>query len=283
MMDPRDHSFGLLNMVSVEELHIYPLKSARGITKSAVRLASTGFEWDRNWMITDGAGGFLTQRTDPNLARIETHLAATGLVLRAPGLPALELPFTLQGEVMSVQVWKDRCEGLDQGQAASDWASAVLEKPVRVVRVPGVSKRAANPEYAGQQLTPVAFPDGFPILVCNRASLDELNARMPEPIPMGRFRPNIVLSGLEPFAEDRIASVRIGAVTLKLVKPCTRCVITSTDQTTGERSTNPLPYLRQFRFDRKLLGVTFGENAVVADGFGERIDQGTECVVTFDA
>jgi len=283
MMGPRDHCFGLFDMVSVEELHIYPLKSARGIAKSAIRLAATGFEWDRNWMITDNAGGFLSQRTDPNLARIETHLAATGLTLRAPGLPALELPFTLQGEVVSVRVWKDRCEGLDQGQAASDWASAVLEKPVRLVRVPNMPKRVANPEYAGPQLAPVAFSDGFPILVCNRASLDDLNARMPEPIPMGRFRPNIVLSGLEPFAEDRIASVRIGDVTLKLVKPCTRCVITSTDQNTGERSTNPLPHLRQFRFDRKLMGVTFGENAVVTDGFGARIDQGAECVVTFDS
>ena len=117
-MGPQDQFFGLLDMVSVEELHIYPLKSARGIAKSAVRLAATGFEWDRNWMITDSAGGFLSQRTDPHLARIETHLEATGLTLRAPGLPALELPFILQGEVVSVQVWKDRCEGIDQGQAA---------------------------------------------------------------------------------------------------------------------------------------------------------------------
>jgi uncharacterized protein YcbX len=270
-------------MVSVDELHIYPLKSARGIAKSTARLAATGLEWDRNWMITDSAGGFLSQRTDPNLARIETQLSATSLTLRAPGLPPLELPLALQGEVIGVQVWKDRCEGLDQGPGAGEWASAVLEKPVRLVRVPNVPKRAANPEYAGEQPAPVAFPDGFPILVCNRASLDDLNARMPEPIPMERFRPNIVLNGLAPFAEDRIASVQIGAVTLQLVKPCTRCVITSTDQRTGERSTNPLPYLREFRFNRNLLGVTFGENAVVVAGVGASIDQGADCVVTFDA
>jgi uncharacterized protein YcbX len=273
----------VVDMVSVEELHVYPLKSARGIAKSSVRLAGTGLEWDRNWMITDCAGGFLTQRTDPNLARIETFLSATSLTLRAPGLPPLELPFAVQGELIGVQVWKDRCEGLDQGLAASEWASAALERSVRLVRVPSMPKRAANPEYAGPQLAAVAFPDGFPILVCNRASLDELNARMPEPVPMGRFRPNVVLNGLAPFAEDRIDSVQIGAVTLKLVKPCTRCVITSTDQSTGQRSTNPLPYLREFRFDRNLLGVTFGENAVVAAGVGASIDQGAECVVTFDA
>jgi uncharacterized protein len=270
-------------MVSVEELHVYPLKSARGIARSTVRLASTGLEWDRNWMLTDSDGGFLTQRTHPRLARIETHLSATGLTLRAPGLPPLELPLALQGDVVSVQVWKDRCEALDQGQAASEWASAVLEKSVRLVRVPSMPKRAANPEYAGPQTAPVAFPDGFPILVCNRASLADLNARMPEQVPMERFRPNIVLNGLPPFAEDRIDLVQIGAVTLKLVKPCTRCVITSTDQRTGERTTNPLPYLREFRFDRKLLGVTFGENAVVVAGFGTSIERGAECSVTFEA
>jgi uncharacterized protein YcbX len=270
-------------MVSVDELHIYPLKSARGIAKSTVFLAATGLEWDRNWMITDAAGGFLSQRTHPTLARIETALSATSLTLLAPRFPPLQLPFAFEGEPISVQVWKDPCEGLDQGRAASEWASAVLGKPVRLVRVPGIPKRAANPEYAGPQLAPVAFPDGFPILVCNRASLDDLNARMPEAIPMERFRPNIVLNGLAPFAEDRIASVQIGAVTLKLVKPCTRCVITSTDQSTGERSTNPLPYLREFRFDRNLLGVTFGENAVVAAGVGAGIERGAECVVTFDA
>jgi len=110
-------------MVSVEELHIYPLKSARGIPKSTVRLAATGLEWDRSWMITDPAGGFLTQRTHPTLARIETDLSDTRLTLRAPGLPPLELPLASQGEPISVQVWKDRCEALDQGSAAGEWAS----------------------------------------------------------------------------------------------------------------------------------------------------------------
>jgi MOSC N-terminal beta barrel domain len=109
-------------MVNIEELHIYPLKSARGIPKSTVRLAATGLEWDRNWMITDSGGGFLTQRTHPNLARIETDLAATSLTLRAPGLPPLALPLAFEGEVISVQVWKDRCEALDQGPAAGEWA-----------------------------------------------------------------------------------------------------------------------------------------------------------------
>ena len=140
-----------------------------------------------------------------------------------------------------------------------------------------------NAAYAGNTEAHTAFADAYPLLVLSQASLADLNQRLESPLPLNRFRPNIVLNGLAPFAEDRIASVQIGAVTLQLVKPCTRCVITSTDQRTGERSTNPLPYLREFRFDRNLLGVTFGENAVVAAGVGASIERGAECVVTFDA
>lgn len=270
-------------MVTVEELNIYPLKSGRGIAKSSVRLAPTGLEWDRHWMITDPAGSFLTQRTHPKLACIEPELSNSGLTLRAPGLPPLILALEPRGESIDVQVWKDRCKALDQGEAASAWASVALAQPVRLVRVPDTPKRMANPQFAGPTPMPVTFTDGFPILVCNRASLDDLNARMPEPLPMERFRPNIVLHGLPPFAEDRIASLQVGPITLSLVKPCTRCVITSTDQRTGELSTNPLPVLRKFRFDRTLLGVTFGENAVPTAGIGATIERGAECVVTYDA
>lgn len=270
-------------MVSVDELNIYPLKSGRGIRVSHVRLVATGWEWDRHWMITDTAGSFLSQRTHPKLAHIEPDLSNEGLTLRAPDLPPLTLPLEPRGEPIVVQVWKDRCEALDQGDAASAWVSTILAQPVRLVRVPGTSRRLANPQFAGPLAAPVAFSDGFPVLVCNRASLDELNTRMPEPIPMERFRPNVVLQGLPPFAEDHIASLQIGPVTLSLVKPCTRCVITSTDQRTGERSTNPLPVLRKFRFDRSLLGVTFGENAIVTAGIGASIERGAECVVTYDS
>jgi hypothetical protein len=269
-------------MISIEEINIYPVKSGRGIRVPLVRLVATGFEWDRHWMVTDPAGSFLSQRTHPKLARIEPALSNEGLTLCAPDVPPLTLPLEPGGKPIVVQVWKDRCEGLDQGDAASAWVSAILAQPVRLVRVPDTSRRMANPQFAGPRPAPVAFSDGFPILVCNRASLDDLNTRMPEPIPMERFRPNVVLQGLPPFAEDRIASLQVGPVTLSLVKPCTRCVITSTDQHTGERSTNPLPVLRKFRFDRSLLGVTFGENAVVTAGVGASVERGAQCVVTYD-
>jgi uncharacterized protein len=268
-------------LVTVDELNVYPLKSGRRIPRSSVRLTATGFEWDRYWMVVNPEGTFLSQRTHPKLAWIQPELSDTALTLHAPERAPLVLPLEARGESIDVKVWKDPCQGLDQGEAASAWVSAVLGEPVRVVRALDNPKRVASPEYAGTTPAPVAFSDGFPVLVCNRASLEHLNTRMPEPVPMERFRPNMVLQGLPAFAEDRISSVRVGDATLRLVKPCTRCVITSTDQRTGERSTNPLPILREFRFDRTLLGVTFGENAVPTGGVGAVIETGAECVVTY--
>jgi uncharacterized protein len=261
-------------VAAVESLHIYPVKSARGITLRSVRLAATGFEWDRQWMVVDATDSFITQRTHPRLARIETSLEPQALTLAADGFAPLRVPFATEGAAATVQVWNDTCEAQDQGEEAASWLSEVIGDAVRLVRVSPRMERRANPRYAGPVPAPTAFVDGYPILVCNRASLEDLNARMREPIPMERFRPNLVVEGLEPFAEDGIDILRIGDVTLNLVKPSTRCVITSTDQRTGERSTNPLPVLRRFRFDRELKGVTFGENAVIAAGVGRTITAG---------
>jgi len=270
-------------MVTVDELNIYPLKSGRRIPKSSVRMAATGFEWDRYWMVVNSEGTFLSQRTHPKLAWIQPELSGIALTLHAPDREPLVLPLETRGDSVNVRVWKDPCLGFDQGEVASAWVSDILGEPVRVVRAPENSKRMASPEFAGPTPAPVSFTDGFPLLVCNRASLDDLNTRMPEPVPMERFRPSIVLHGLPAFAEDRISSIKIGDVTLRLVKPCTRCVITSTDQQTGERSTNPLPVLRAFRFDRALMGVTFGENAIPTEGVGAVIHTGAECAVTYEA
>ena len=269
-------------MVTVDELNIYPFKSGRCIPKSSVRVGSTGFEWDRYWMAVNAEGTFLSQRSHPKLAWIQPELSDHELTLHAHGVAPISVALDSPGESVDVKVWKDTCEGFDQGHTVSAWVSAVLGEAVRVVRAPRAPKRMANPQYAGPTPAPVSFTDGFPILICNRASLDELNSRMPEPVPMERFRPNIVLDGLAPFAEDRIASIQIGDLSLRLVKPCTRCVITSTDQRTGERSTNPLPALREFRFDRALLGVTFGENAVPMKGVGAIIATGAECHLTYE-
>jgi MOSC domain-containing protein len=269
-----------MSAITVQELNCYPLKSARGIALTRARLAPTGFEWDRHWLVIREDGTFLTQRTHPALTRIVTAMTGDALVLTSEGLQPLLLPLAPRGGARPVRIWKDSCAGLDQGDEAAAWVSAVIGEPARIVRTPGTPDRNASPQYAGPNPPPIAFSDGYPILVCNRASLDDLNGRLPEALPMERFRPNLVLAGLPPFAEDRIARLEIGAVTLTLVKPCVRCIIPSTDQRTGIRGLDPLPVLRTFRFDRKLRGVTFGENAVITGGVGEVLELGARCRVS---
>jgi uncharacterized protein YcbX len=265
-------------MAIVQELFVYPLKSGRAIARASVRLAATGFEWDRQWMAVDALGTFVSQRTHPHLAQVEAALTGDSLILTARDLKPLHLPLEPRGEDVTVKVWNDRCAGLDQGDGAAEWISAAVGDALRLVRQAPLLDRLASAEFAGPAPTPVSFADGYPFLVCNQASLTDLNTRMPVPIPMERFRPNIVLSGLAAFAEDRIDVLKIGAITLRLVKPCTRCIITATDQKSGARSTNPLPVLRKFRFNRTLLGVAFGENAVASAGVGLDLARGAECL-----
>jgi uncharacterized protein len=268
----------------IEGLFVYPFKSARGHALAQVQLRPTGFEWDRYWMAVDATGKFISQRTHPKLARLVPEIASDALVLKAPGLPDLSVPLhAAAGTPVRVRVWDDECAAIDLGDAPAQWLSGFLEQPLRLVRVSATPERVANPKYAGAVPKPVTFVDGFQMLVCNRASLEELNSRLPEPVPMERFRPNIVLGGLAPFAEDRIDCLSVGEITLRLVKPCTRCIITSTDQRTGERSTDPLPVLRTYRFDRTLHGVKFGENAVILSGVGAQLQRGCSLNVTFDS
>lgn len=269
-------------IATVTELFVYPVKSARAAARSRVRVVSTGFEWDRQWMFIDGKGTFLSQRTHPQLARIVPEVGHDALTLAAPTLRPLRVPFGQQGEQVAVRVHRDPCVGVDQGEEAAEWASSAIGSHARLVRVPPDPARRANPEFAGSVVAPMGFADGFPILVCNEASLADLNTRMPEPIPMERFRPNIVLSGLPAWAEDRIDALSIGGLALRLVKPCTRCTVPSVDQRLGVFSTDPGPVLKQFRFDKSLLGVTFGENAVITSGTGGAIERGALCQVSFD-
>jgi uncharacterized protein YcbX len=272
----------MTTIATVTGLFVYPVKSSRAIAKSRVRVTWTGFEWDRQWMVIDGKGTFLSQRTHPQLARIVPEVTSNALVLTAPDLPPLQLPLTSDGERVAVRVHRHPCVGLDQGRAASEWVSRALGEAVRLVRVPPNTERRADPAFAGTVPAPMGFADGYPVLVVNQSSLDDLNERMPEAIPMERFRPNIVLEGLPAWAEDRIDTINVGDLTLRLVKPCTRCTIPAVDQQTGLPSTDPGPVLKQFRFSKELLGVCFGENAVIAAGTGCQIERGAPCHVTFE-
>jgi uncharacterized protein len=270
-------------IASIKEVYVYPVKSARGVARARVRVTATGLEWDRHWMLIDAHGTFLSQRTHPQLARIVPQITPDALVLSAPGLPPLTVPLSAQGERVAVRVHRDPCVGLDQGASAAKWLTEAVGAPVRLVRVPPRPERVANPAFAATVPAPLGFADGFPVLVCNRASLEDLNARMPQRVPMERFRPNLVLDGVAAWAEDRIDTLTVGALTLRLVKPCTRCTIPSIDQRTGLPGTDPAPTLRQFRFDKELLGITFGENAVIVAGTGRELERGAACEVSFDS
>jgi uncharacterized protein YcbX len=261
-------------MVRIASLHVYPVKSCRGIDLDAARVTRTGIAYDREWMITSPAGRFLTQREEPRLALIVTQLTSDALVLTAPGLAALPVPYAYDGTPTEVVVWKDRCAAFDQGDAAAEWLTRLLGKPQRLVRF---DPRGVRPSGSGAaEATGYAqFSDGYAMLVISAASLADLNSRLPQPLPMNRFRPNLVVAGLPAYGEDDVAELATAGVRLQLVKACTRCTITTTNQLTGTvEGDEPLRTLRTYRWNRKLRGIAFGQNAIVAAGEGATLRVG---------
>ncbi len=225
-------------------------------------------------MITRPDGRFLSQRTHPALARLVPRLMSGAIELSCPGMPPLVVGAEPAGDRREVVVWDDRMTAVDAGATAAAWLTRALGEPVRLVRTAADTRRYADRRWVGERDVPVSFADGYPVLVCTSASLEALNARLAVPVPMERFRPNLVLDGLAPFAEDAIRAVRIGAVVLRFVKPCTRCTVPAVDQDTGEPSTDPAPALKAFRYDRALRGVTFGVNAVAEGAPGTMLAVG---------
>ena len=265
----------------VTRLFHYPVKSLRGIELPAARIEATGIAFDRQWMVVDEAGRFLTQRTHPHMARIVPRIDGGVLTLSLAGFPDLTVRPGEGGEILEVTIWDDFCRAQSQGHSADEWLSRALGEPVRLARVTQDMGRRASYQYAQDVAAPIGFPDGFPLLVCNEASLADLNTRLPQPMPIERFRPNLVIAGLAPWDEDRIDRIVCGALALKLVKPCTRCSIPTFDHLSGEPAFNVLRVLKTFRFDAALHGVTFGENAVIERGVGTTLAAGTPCEVSF--
>jgi len=248
----------------VSGLFIYPLKGARAVALTTATLAPYGLKDDRIWMLTDERGRFLSQRTHPYLACLRALVTESGLSLSYPGSAPIDIHAFVGGSECRVQVWDDALIAWDAGDHIANWLYDALRIRARLVRVSPRSERCADPSYVGDSLSAITFSDGYPVLVCSSSSLTELNRRLPEPVPMDRFRPNIVIEGLEPFFEDHISVLAINQIRLRLVKPCTRCQVPSIDQDTGVLATDPLPVLRRFRFDHRVRGVTFGVNGVLA-------------------
>lgn len=254
----------------------YPVKACQGTSLAESSLGVHGLAGDREWMVVRGDGRFLSQRTHPLLARVRPAWTSTGLHLECEGLAPLliETAAMAAAEPCEVSVWGDVLAALDAGPAAALWLEQALGTAARLVRVAAGNRRCADRNYVGERDVPVAFADGYPLLVCSSGSLQELNRRLEMPVPMDRFRPNLVLEGFEPFAEDRLRRLRIGAIELELVKPCTRCSVPGIDQHSGQPSNDPFPALKAFRYDPVLRGATFGVNAIARGLLGASLRVG---------
>lgn len=270
-------------MAHISALYIYPVKSLGGIAVSQARTTDRGFEFDRRWMIVDDDDEFVTQREVPKMATVWVAVDAAALSLSAEGMDELVLPHGEHtGQQHRVTVWNSSVSADEVSQTANQWLSDYLGQALRLVHMPDASLRACNAARAPGKH--VSFADGYPYLVTNEASLADLNQRIAArrvdrgapptaPIPMSRFRPNIVVAGWDAWAEDTIGSFTAGDARFDCVKPCGRCQITTTDQATGEvKGPEPLATLATFR-DSNEYGVMFGQNAV-AFGVGYDITVG---------
>lgn len=255
----------------VTSLHIYPVKSCGGLLLDQTTLDARGPAFDRRWMIVSDDGGdparFVTQRELPRLALIQPELTADELILRAPGMPEMKLPLRARTQrLMDVVIWRDTCQATNEGSPVALWLSEFLGARVQLVRMAAHEVRPVDPAYA-REPAQVGFADGYPLLLISQGSLDDLNdrlrARGKSPVPMNRFRPNLVVDGCEPYAEDTWRTIRIGGVTFDLVKPCARCATTTVDQGRGAvpDAQEPLATLATYRRGAN-GGVMFGQNII---------------------
>ncbi len=251
----------------VTELNIYPIKSTRRIALRESEVLPRGLPWDRRWMLVDGQGKFITARQQPMLATVQTVIGDGVLEVTAEGCAPLQLPLQPAGrEMIPVTLWKDNLEVVRAGAAADAWFSDFLGLPCRLVQLTDDLSRGVNPDY-GRAGDEVSFADGFPLLLITQASLADLNSRLPQSVEMRRFRPNLVVDGDAPYAEDHWRRIRVGAVEFEGVKNCSRCVFTTIDPDTGEKHPDkePLRTLSTYR-RRPEGGVYFGQNLIPRSG-----------------
>ncbi|CAN5892309.1 MOSC N-terminal beta barrel domain-containing protein [soil metagenome] len=283
-------------MPIISGLTIYPIKSCAGISVSRAMVTATGLSvaslHDREWMLVDFDGMFLTQREFPRMASIRPTIEGTQLVVHAPGMAAHSIDIMRTGATpassLPVQIWEETVSAIDSGEASAAWFSAALGVACKLVRFLDPAKRAANPKWtSGHIASPVTtrFSDGFPFVLISQASLDDLNQRCTAQgrtaVPMNRFRPNIVIDGVEAFEEDYAASFSIEqaapleTICLAPVKPCPRCPIPAVDQSTGEVGPNPVEVLQSYRANPLVDGgICFGMNTIVTHGAGQYLALG---------
>lgn len=243
----------------VVSLHIHPVKGGRAVDVESAEVRPRGFEGDRRWMIVDASNRFISQRQDPLLTQLISRVIPTGLNMTWADDPCpVVYPTPDAASRIDVDIWDDTVSALDAGDEPAVWLSERLERPVRLVYMHDTSVRAVDPAFApGHE---VSFADGYPVLVIGTASLERLRQET-GPIPMNRFRPNMVVETNVPWVEDGWKRVQVGTCILRLVKPCARCMVTTIDQQSGEQGKEPLRSLARIR--KQGTKVLFGMNAVV--------------------
>jgi hypothetical protein len=278
--------------VRIRELVIYPVKGCRGIPVARARVEPTGLAFDapgmpigdREWVVVDDEGAFLSQREWPAMALVETALSSSHLRLKAPGMLTLEVAFASEGDVMDVRVWNDTVAAVTQGAVADAWFTRYLGTPARLMRFDPQAQRLSSARYTAPHAAPYKFADAFALLVTGDASLADLNTRLTAagapPATTARFRPNIVLDGLPPYEEDYLRTLRAGGVVLRAVKRCSRCTVPGVDPQTGVQGTAVPDALAAYR--RTDDGVLFGMNAIVVEGAGAELRAGMTVDVELD-
>ena len=261
---------------TIARLFVYPVKSCAGIEVQQALLTETGLDLDRAWMVVDAQDMFLTQRSLPRLALIRPQLKSNEMVLRAPGMLALHVAIDAVEAPATVTVWHDTVPAWDMGPVAAQWFTDFLGRPCRLVRFDPEHRRLSSLEWTGGVEVPNQFADGFPLLVTSEASLQDLNARLAAEghpaVGMERFRPNVVLAGVDAHDEDRVDMIHVEGdgttdIHLQPVKPCARCPIPDIDPATAESHPSVGDTLRTYRQDKRLDGaITFGMNAIVRSG-----------------
>ncbi|HEY6459193.1 MAG TPA: MOSC N-terminal beta barrel domain-containing protein [Polyangiaceae bacterium] len=246
-------------MLRVRSLYVHPVKSLRGIGVQELQVERRGPRHDRRWLLVDETGRFITQREEPRLALVDVAIddAARRLVVKAPGLAALMVPFEPSQARRRVVIWNDTVTAASVSAEAATYFTRYLGMPVDLVQMPDDVERAVDPRY-GRPGDIVSFADAYPFLLVSQASHDDLCVRMGEAIPVTRFRPNIVVEGAPPYAEDGWTSLRIGPITFRVAKPCDRCPIPTIDIETGLRHAEPLKTLATYR--KREHKVYFGQN-----------------------
>jgi len=262
----------------LSEINIYPIKSLAGINVDTAHVEDRGLAFDRRWMLVDEKRQFITQREFPMMASIIVAISNGTLYAEHDGRQLELQAEPMSDDTITVKIWSSSVKARPYESDVNRWFSEILGTPCRLVLMPEETKRKVNPLYAVRRFQDtVSFADGYPFLLIGESSLTDLNSRLETPLPMNRFRPNLVVSGSEAFAEDRWKKIRVGETTFHVIKPCARCVITTVDQTRGEKAgKEPLKTLATYR--NKNGKVLFGQN-LIADEPGGTICVGDELKV----